>query len=77
MDNEEPKEEFVRDVFFERKEDYESGRCGKKVYDKKTAQTKRNFLMNSGKEKYMRIYPCKGCNGWHLTSQKFSDYKNN
>jgi len=46
----------------------ERGVCGKVVFDKKTAQTKKNWLMTHGVADDLRIYPCKRCAGWHLTS---------
>lgn len=43
------------------------GVCGKVIFDKKTAQTKKNFLERRGNERELRIYYCEECNGWHLT----------
>ena len=42
---------------------------GKKRYDKKSAQTARNYLGRNGK-KGLKIYQCDNCNGWHLTSHE-------
>lgn len=43
--------------------------CNKKViYDKKGAVTAKNKREKDGGME-LRIYPCKFCNGWHLTSQ--------
>lgn len=57
------------------KEDYtghsrERGVCGKVKFDKKSAQTKRNWLMKKGREDLLRIYHCEFCNAWHLTHQE-------
>lgn len=45
--------------------------CGKIGFDKKTAQSKRNYL-EKGKGKYkgreLRIYKCPESDLWHLTS---------
>lgn len=48
------------------------GDCGKVRFDKKTAQSKKNYLEKLGKEKYLRIYPCPICIGqpWHLTKSR-------
>lgn len=42
--------------------------CGKVAMDKKTAQTKRNYLMKKGNQKELRIYQCPQEDCWHLTS---------
>ena len=34
---------------------FETGPCGKVCFDKKSASTKRNFLMKKGRERYLRI----------------------
>jgi len=53
--------------------DGQLSRCFGKVRfpDKRAAATARNARMNSryrrGKPKYLRIYPCPSCGGWHLT----------
>ena len=41
--------------------------CGKVGFDKKTAQTKANWLMKN-KGKRLRIYQCDISDYWHLTS---------
>ncbi len=41
--------------------------CGKVSFDKKTAQTKRNYLQDRGEEKVLRIYQCPSSGWWHLT----------
>lgn len=45
---------------------------GKKIYDKKSAQTVKNQRLKggNGRGKYtnLRIYPCNQCFGWHLSS---------
>lgn len=46
--------------------------CGKVAFDKRGAETKRNVLINTGQEKYLRIYVCEYSGSWHLTSK---DYK--
>jgi hypothetical protein len=43
--------------------------CGKRMYHKKDGETVRNFLMDKGKEKYLRIYQCNQCDFWHLTKR--------
>ena len=45
--------------------------CGKVMFDKKTAQTKRNQLEHQGRER-MRIYQCPESDMWHLT--KYNPY---
>lgn len=49
-------------------------RCDDKViYTKKEAQTKLKYLIDSGrwnKKDLGRIYPCKSCSGWHITSKQ-------
>lgn len=45
------------------------GECGKVQFDKKTAQTKKNYLLKIGTERYLRIYNCPICNAWHLTKR--------
>ncbi len=40
----------------------------KKPYDKKGAQTIRNFLYQK-EHKELKIYPCPICKKWHLTSR--------
>ncbi len=46
------------------------GKCGKVCFDKKSAQTKKNWLEEKGKEKHLRIYACDQCDGfWHLTKK--------
>ena len=48
----------------------DKGPCGKICFDKKGAQTKKNWLERRGNEKLLRIYPCSDCNGaWHLTKR--------
>lgn len=44
--------------------------CGKVCFDKKSAQTKKNWLTKRGKEKFLRIYQCSQADYWHLTSTK-------
>lgn len=45
--------------------------CGKIMFDKKTAQTKANYLMKVIKsEKYLRVYQCELSGYWHLTKRK-------
>jgi hypothetical protein len=44
--------------------------CGKVCFDKKTAETKANFLHKLGKVKKLTIYPCKESGKWHLTKGK-------
>lgn len=46
------------------------GKCGKVCFDKKAAQTKVNWLLKMGREKYLRIYNCSDCDAWHLTKLK-------
>lgn len=41
-------------------------RCGKRGYDKKSAQTARNMAERE-RGKPLRIYHCGDCNLWHLT----------
>ncbi len=43
--------------------------CGKIALDKKSAQTKRNWLLKKGSAKDLRIYQCDFSNCWHLTKQ--------
>ncbi len=43
---------------------------GKVVFDKRTAQSKKNFLEKLGRERSLRIYHCPACNGWHITKQQ-------
>lgn len=56
--------------------DEETGRkkrceaTGKTMFAKRDAQSKRNFLLRIGKEKFLRIYLCELCNSHHLTSQE-------
>lgn len=45
------------------------GKCGKVCFDKRTAETKRNYLLKLGREEYLRIYNCPICNCWHLTKK--------
>jgi hypothetical protein len=48
--------------------------CGEKARyaTKKMAQTVRNKrLHEKRREKYLRIYPCPFCRGYHLTSKRF------
>ena len=45
-------------------------KCGKVGFDKKGVQTKRNFMLNLGKQKYLRIYQCNMSNYWHLTKRE-------
>ena len=45
--------------------------CGKVMFDKKGAQSKRNSLLRMGREKNLRIYQCPQSDGWHLTKQKW------
>jgi len=47
----------------------ETGGCGKICFDKKTAQTKKNWLEKKGRQKFLRIYQCDMCNAWHLTKR--------
>lgn len=47
-------------------------KCGKIAFTKKDAQTKKNYLLKRGAEKYLRIYQCGDY--WHLTSQKPDKY---
>lgn len=42
-------------------------RCGKVCFDKKGAQTKKNFLERIGNERSLRIYKCNKSNWWHMT----------
>lgn len=51
-------------------------KCGKISFDKKTAQTKRNDLLNRGNERFLRIYKCNRSNYWHLTKEEFKDFIN-
>jgi hypothetical protein len=44
-------------------------KCGKVAFDKKTAQTKKNFLLRLGNEKDLRIYQCPVSNNWHITKK--------
>lgn len=44
--------------------------CGKVCFDKRSAQTKKNWLVKKGREKFLRIYQCDQSNYWHLTSTK-------
>lgn len=46
------------------------GECGKVCFDKKSAQTKMNWLLKQGKARYLRIYQCPICNSFHLTHVK-------
>lgn len=56
---------------------YEVCVCGKNMYSLKQAQTKVNSLLfakwnrSAGK---MRIYKCKECGCWHLTSRESFDH---
>jgi len=56
-------------------------RCGKVMFTKIEAQTKRNWLLKRGNERYLRIYPCPESNTWHLTKtmhhkgRKYNDYE--
>ena len=45
---------------------------GKRQYEKRDAQTAKNFRSKKG-VKGLRIYPCEFCDFWHLTHQ--SDYR--
>lgn len=44
--------------------------CGKVCFTKREAQEKRNEIMDSGREKLIRIYQCDHGDWWHLTSKK-------
>ena len=55
--------------YFHVQESRGRGQCGKICFDKRTAQTKKNFLEKIGKEKKLRIYSCPECNYWHLTKK--------
>lgn len=44
-------------------------KCGKVCLDKKTAQTKKNYLHGKGNDKAFRIYQCPVSNWWHLTKK--------
>ena len=44
------------------------GICGKVCFDKKTAQTKKNFLEKLARER-LRVYSCPSCNCFHLTKK--------
>ena len=61
------KREYFTDLGGERKK---RCACGKVCFDKKTAQTKKNFLENSGGEK-LRIYQCDMSDWYHLTRLKY------
>lgn len=46
---------------------------GKSIYDKKSAETKLNYLIESGiwsKKNKGRVYYCGLCNNYHITSKK-------
>lgn len=45
--------------------------CGKVCFDKKTATTKKNYMLKQGNEKYLRVYQCDFGDWWHITSQKY------
>lgn len=45
---------------------YKCVTTGKVMYDKKSAQTAKNFRMKNDHVK-LRIYQCPDCNQWHLT----------
>lgn len=47
--------------------------CNKVQYDKKNARTALNALMEKGNMAYGRIYHCRFCKMWHLTSHKKTD----
>lgn len=54
--------------------------CGKKVYSKEDAQYVVNYAKTGSggrhyklKKRPERIYFCKDCNGWHVTSKKLRD----
>jgi hypothetical protein len=42
---------------------------GKRTLERKAAETKRLGILKSGKRKYVRIYHCKHCSFWHLTTK--------
>jgi hypothetical protein len=44
-----------------------NGKCPKRPYSKKIAQTLRNKSLNHGR--IVRIYACTSCPYWHLTHQ--------
>lgn len=46
---------------------------GKVIYDKRGATTAKNKRYEEDHQ-VLRIYPCKRCQGWHLTKQDFMDY---
>ena len=45
-------------------------RCYKHAYARKQALTQKNTLIKRGYAKYLRVYKCKRCHSWHLTSQE-------
>ena len=47
--------------------------CGKIGFDKKTAQSKRNWLLKKGTIKELRIYQCNQSDYWHLTKAMWHD----
>ena len=55
--------------------DDEYSPCGKSCFDKKTAQTKKNFL-EKHRGKRLRIYLCPKCEAWHLTNEEKNKRKN-
>jgi len=52
------------------------GPCGKIMFGKKDAATKRNSLLKMGNEKHLRIYQCPQCNAWHLTKVRDGSWYN-
>ncbi len=44
------------------------GYCGKVCFDKRTAQTKKNYLERMGRARHLRIYSCQQCDAWHLSN---------
>lgn len=50
---------------------FKMGKCQKRVYPtKRLAQEMLNHCVKEGYEspKHLRIYCCKACKGWHITS---------
>lgn len=47
---------------------------GKPKYNKKGAQTAINKRWDQDHKK-LRMFSCKYCNGWHLTSEPFMSYR--
>jgi len=55
--------------------------CGKVCFDKRGAQTKKNMLEKTGRQKHIRIYQCDRSPHWHITKaynyKEVADYRAN